>query len=297
VELVTAAGERLSANADVHPDVLWAARGGGTAFPGVVTAFSLRLHQRPRAIFQSTRECPLTDTLSLAAWADRVVDHLSPAVEVTFQLICPKPGRPSLLISATAFSSDRDGSTLLTPLEGTAGDHGSQSRCVERKSFSELYEGPLEAYPRRHRYVADHFWTDQPVGSLITHLVRVTEEMPSPKCHLLIYSPPHPGEPPAPGASFAQLGSTFVGCYAVWDDPRSDEAHDAWIDNVRSTLAPIAAGHYIGEADLSLDTRSASDCFQPASWKRLQSLAARVDPTGMFKSPTSNRHSRRGGNN
>lgn len=109
--------------------------------------------------------------------------------------------------------------------------------------------------------------------------------MPSPKCHLLIYSPPHPDEPPPPGASFARLGSTFVGCYAVWDDPRADKAHDVWIDHVRSTLAPVATGHYVGEADLSLGTRSARDCFQPASGERLQALAARVDPTGMFNGP------------
>jgi FAD/FMN-containing dehydrogenase len=43
VELVTAAGEVLTVDADSHPDLFWALRGGGGNF-GVVTSFTYRLH-------------------------------------------------------------------------------------------------------------------------------------------------------------------------------------------------------------------------------------------------------------
>jgi FAD/FMN-containing dehydrogenase len=43
VEIVTANGEVLSANADEHPDLFWALRGGGGNF-GVVTSFEYRAH-------------------------------------------------------------------------------------------------------------------------------------------------------------------------------------------------------------------------------------------------------------
>jgi len=44
VELVTAAGEVLDVDADSHPDLFWALRGGGGNF-GVASSFTYRLHQ------------------------------------------------------------------------------------------------------------------------------------------------------------------------------------------------------------------------------------------------------------
>jgi len=43
VELVTADGEVLAVDADSHPDLFWALRGGGGNF-GVATSFTYRLH-------------------------------------------------------------------------------------------------------------------------------------------------------------------------------------------------------------------------------------------------------------
>jgi hypothetical protein len=160
----------------------------------------------------------------------------------------------------------------------------------EVTSFSELYEGPLEAYPRRHRYAADHFWSDREPGALVALLAPPAAGMPSSKCHLLIYVPPEPDEPPPPGACFAHKGRAFIGCYAVWDDERADQAHDAWLDSVRSALGPVATGHYVGEVDLGFDPSRVKACFTPSSWQRLRTFTANVDPTRVFASPASATH-------
>ena len=47
VEIVTAGGDILIADADNHPDLFWAVRGGGGNF-GVITRFKFRLHPLPQ---------------------------------------------------------------------------------------------------------------------------------------------------------------------------------------------------------------------------------------------------------
>src|SRR6185295_289866 len=47
VDVVTADGELIHADADTNSDLFWAARGAGPAFFGVVTRFHLRVHRMP----------------------------------------------------------------------------------------------------------------------------------------------------------------------------------------------------------------------------------------------------------
>jgi FAD/FMN-containing dehydrogenase len=47
IDIVTADGELVHASEDENTDLLWAARGAGPGFFGVVTRFHLRLHPRP----------------------------------------------------------------------------------------------------------------------------------------------------------------------------------------------------------------------------------------------------------
>jgi len=47
VDVVTADGSLLRADATHHSDLFWAARGAGPGFPGIVTAFHLRTYEAP----------------------------------------------------------------------------------------------------------------------------------------------------------------------------------------------------------------------------------------------------------
>ena len=70
-------------------------------------------------------------------------------------------------------------------------------------------------------------------------------------------------------------------CYAVWRDPSGDEANLRWLRETGAALAPLAIGHYVGEADLE-DRARLRGCFSPAAWDRLSALRARYDPAGVF---------------
>jgi FAD/FMN-containing dehydrogenase len=52
IEAVTANGELVRADLKTNSDLLWAARGAGPGFFGVVARFHLALHPRPKAFFE-----------------------------------------------------------------------------------------------------------------------------------------------------------------------------------------------------------------------------------------------------
>ena len=59
VDVVTADARAVRASATEHPELFWAARGGGVGFCGAVVGFHLRLHPLPAAIITSTLAYPL----------------------------------------------------------------------------------------------------------------------------------------------------------------------------------------------------------------------------------------------
>ena len=48
IDVVTADGELVRADEQQNTDLLWAARGAGPGFFGIVTGFHVRLQRRPR---------------------------------------------------------------------------------------------------------------------------------------------------------------------------------------------------------------------------------------------------------
>ena len=80
VDVVTADGELVRADADENADLYWAARGAGPGFPGVVTRFHLRTYPRV-PMFHDTRIFRLDDLEPMLEWLHAVLPRLDRAVE------------------------------------------------------------------------------------------------------------------------------------------------------------------------------------------------------------------------
>jgi len=68
-EVVTAAGEIVTASATVNPDLFWAVRGGGGNF-GVVTSYTLRAHRLDGVIGATITIDPRESAFAMKAWRD-----------------------------------------------------------------------------------------------------------------------------------------------------------------------------------------------------------------------------------
>src|SRR6266851_2465406 len=81
--IVTADGHLVVASEQQNPDLLWAVRGGGPGFFGVVTEYTIRLYPAPRAISTSNYYYSLDLLEEIGTWAGSVARKLPKTVELT----------------------------------------------------------------------------------------------------------------------------------------------------------------------------------------------------------------------
>lgn len=73
IDVVTANGQLVRADASANGDLFWAARGGGPAFPGVVTKFHLQTLPAPKVMRSSVYVYPLEHYKAALNWALEVL--------------------------------------------------------------------------------------------------------------------------------------------------------------------------------------------------------------------------------
>ena len=119
IDVVTADGELIRADEDHNSDLLWAARGAGPGFFGVVTRFHLRTQPLAAAMTHDTWTFELDDLEPLLLWIDELLPSLERVVEpVIAATRLPRPeGPPVLLLHTTAMcDTPEEAERVLAPL-------------------------------------------------------------------------------------------------------------------------------------------------------------------------------------
>lgn len=294
VDVVLADGTSLHARADEHPDLLWAARGAGVGFPGVVTRFAVRLHPLPGAITTRRYVHRLERARELAAWAATVARRLPPTVELALALGtapddvdagCRSDDGRACIVLATAFAADpAEAAAALAPFEDSPLVDGCHASTDQPTPFRALFEGVAARYPETHRMCADAWWTDRPLDAVVGRVADHVGRAPSAGALALVTAsaPPAVGRADPPGTAFAPAAPTFVATYAVWPDPAGDDANRAWHREALGIGDDLAAGFYLGETDAGADPSRARRAFTPATWARLAEVRRRYDPDEVF---------------
>ena len=82
IDVVTADGELVRADATQNSDLYWAARGAGPGFFGVVTCFYLETTPLPKAIFASTYVYPIEHAAAILTWWQEIHGTVSLNIEL-----------------------------------------------------------------------------------------------------------------------------------------------------------------------------------------------------------------------
>jgi FAD/FMN-containing dehydrogenase len=293
MEIVTANGELVHADATHNPELFWAARGAGPGFFGVVTRYELALHTLPPTIAAASVTFDAKSMVEAGEWVGRFAQSAPAQLEIICVLGVndpePKPDTPqSLLVAAFAFAgSETQARQWLAPLTSTP----RGAKVLARGDFAKATLAQLQqvndaSFPDGFRFYADHSWSNATPAQLLERLRPVAFKAPS-RRSFSFFSPNTVRvdlKAVQTQAAFSMAGSQYFGAYGFWKEPENDRANLAWVRATLDAVEPVTVGQYVGEADLAAGPQRLARCFSPDALRKLSALRREYDPAGVFHS-------------
>jgi len=276
LDVVTADGELVRADANHNSDLYWAARGAGPEFFGVVTRFYLRTYPLT-PMFHDTRVFALDDLEPLLEFLHDVLPRLDVAVEPVMAATRLRTGEVELLLHTTLTAeSAQETERLLAPLDAVPVAH------IERElgltTLAQENAAQALQNPEDHRYCADNQWTNASAAELAPLLRDLWSELPTRHSFSIWYgwAPTRP----LPDMAFSLEANVYLATYAIWTDPADDERYRSWVHGHHARLAEeVGEGVYIGDSDF---TRRPDRFMADDNLQRLEAIRAARDPEGVF---------------
>jgi FAD/FMN-containing dehydrogenase len=283
-DVVTADGQLLRADAESHPDLFWAIRGGGGNF-GVATRFHYRLHAL-NTVVGGILLLPATPAViaSFIAEAEAAPDELS-----TIANVMPAPPMPFV-------PQEHHGKLVIMALmcyagEGEAGERAiAPFRALARPIVDMVRPMPYpEIYPPEegdyHPVAAGRTMfldtIDLSVAeTIIEHIQASTAQMAVAQVRVLGGAM---ARVPVEATAFAHRKSRImVNVAALYERPEEAEKHETWATGFAAALRQGDTGAYVNFlADEGQERIRAA--YPGATWDRLREIKRRYDPTNLFR--------------
>jgi FAD/FMN-containing dehydrogenase len=283
-EVVTADSQLLRADAESHPELFWAIRGGGGNF-GVATRLQFRLHPLAQVV-GGMLLLPATPEViaGFIALAEAAPEELS-----TIANILPAPPLPFLpatqhgqlvIMALMVYAGEVEaGQRAVAPFRALA---GPLADLVKPMSYPEIY--PPED-PNYHPAAVGHTMfvdsVDRQVAETIIKYLQTSDA--SVRVAQLRVLGGAMARVPAQATAFAHRASRImVNLAAFYDGPADRAARQGWVAEFAAALQQGDTGAYVGFLGDEGQAR-VRQAYPRSTWDRLIQVKARYDPTNLFR--------------
>lgn len=288
-EVVTAAGERVTASPEENPDLFWALRGGGGNF-GIVTSFRFRAVECGPEVIAGLVVYPrdqgaevLRGYRQLCAGAP---EELS--VWVILRKAPPLPFLPEeshgseVVVLAMVYNGDLDrGMAAVKPYMELGTPVGTHVGPAPFAGFQQAFDPLLTPGAR-------NYWKTHDFGALSDGLLELLLDaggrLPSPECEVFVaHLGGAMGRVAVADTAYAGRDAEFVmNVHARWQDAAQDAACVGWARDLFAAVEP----HALGTAYVNFMTEEESGRVASAygaNFERLVEVKRRYDPDNFFR--------------
>jgi hypothetical protein len=288
-EIVLADGTLVRISDSAYADLLWAIRGAGPGFFGVIVRYQVKLYAMPKAIKKSTYILTEEHVPMVANNLERLAREKDEKVEILSVIKhgADIPGMPDegivSIVSIMAFAdTDEEADAILEPFASSPiAEKAHLKKPNIPHTFPELFEGQqITDATSPERTSIDNMWTHDPVTAY-REAARLLKESPSKRSFVISVW----GVNPAKRADTAlpYFADHYLSFYALADKPEHVEPNYAWMDKFKALMdSGLAKGHYINETEFLRYPEHVKQCFTEEGWKRLGDLRKKYDPDGVF---------------
>jgi FAD/FMN-containing dehydrogenase len=283
-EVVTADGQILQVDAERHPDLFWAIRGGGGNF-GVATSFQFRLHPVDM-VYGGLLILPATPEVitGFMAEAEAAPDELS-----TIANVMPAPPMPfvpaeqhgrlvvfAMLVYAGAIEA---GERVIAPFRALATPIADM---VKPMRYPEIY--PPEEGDYHPTAVGRTMFIDRidrgAAKTIFEHLQ--ASDAPVRVAQLRALGGAIARVPVEATAFAHRISRIMVSLAAFYNGPEDKSVREAWVADFASALQQGDTGAYVNFLGDEGEAR-VRDAYPGSTWERLTAIKARYDPTNLFR--------------
>jgi FAD/FMN-containing dehydrogenase len=284
-ELVTADGQVLRTDAETHPELFWAIRGGGGNF-GVATRFRYRLHPVDRVV-GGMLLLPATPEVIAAFVAEAEAAPVELSAIANIMVAPPMPPIPEqahgklMVMALLCWAGEVEaGERAVARFRGLATPFADMVRPMP---YPEIYQF-TEGGPGPDHEAARSLFLDAVDGAtaetIVEHLRASTAPLAVAQLRVLGGAM---ARVPADATAFAHRGRRIMAALgAVWERPEEAATHQAWVTGFAAALRQGDPGVYVNFVGDEGQAR-VREAYPGSTWERLAAVKRRYDPANLFR--------------
>ena len=299
VEVVTADGAIITASADKHADLFWAARGGIAGFPGVVLRWKLRVYPDPGVMHITGSFYSVSQMNEMLSALQKVSLRNFPGWHAQVALLPTTMAKTVMLPPDKAATVNLQDSYICMLETFIHADTEAQTRQMRTELLAEpvfeqalasvenvgsglisIYEDMKGREITHVNQICNAVWTAEPAEAM-QRIAGLLEGNTADVAYAALLLNGRDMHREDAAFSMASRGYGSLSCYGLWFSDNEQGVAD-WQERVSAALSPVSEGRYINETDCFRHPELAEQSYRPESWKKLKRVNKQYDPNGLF---------------